>query len=63
VLGAAVATHLSVAELRAALAPLCPLWKIPKRWTVCEQLPVNARGKLDLAQIRSGLFPVGSEKS
>lgn len=47
VLGAVVATTLSVPNLRAVLHPDTAPWKIPKKWIVVSSLPLTARGKPD----------------
>jgi long-chain acyl-CoA synthetase len=57
VLGAAVATDKTVAAIREALLPVCPLWKTPTRWVTFDSLPLNGRGKVDTLKIRALLFP------
>ncbi|HUR59452.1 MAG TPA: class I adenylate-forming enzyme family protein [Opitutaceae bacterium] len=56
VLGAAVASDRSVAELRAELQADTPLWKIPKKWSVLAEFPLTARGKTDTPALRARVF-------
>jgi len=56
VLGAAVAADRPAADLRAALRADTAPWKVPKRWLLVPELPVNARGKTDTASLRRRLF-------
>lgn len=57
VLGTGVASARPVAELRVELAASLANWKIPRRWaTWPEGLPVNARGKTDVAAVRAKVF-------
>lgn len=56
VLGAAVVASRPVAELRAALLADSAAWKVPKRWTVLEQMPLTARGKIDTRQLYARVF-------
>jgi acyl-coenzyme A synthetase/AMP-(fatty) acid ligase len=55
-LGAALASDRTAAELRAELAPTTPAWKIPKRWIVLPALPLTARGKVDTRALYARLF-------
>lgn len=52
-LAAVVATDLSPAALRTALAATTAGWKIPERLVVVAELPVTARGKPDRAALRA----------
>jgi long-chain acyl-CoA synthetase len=56
VLGAAVATDRSAAELRAELLADTAAWKIPKRLLVVDALPLTARGKPDSRELQQMLF-------
>lgn len=56
VLGAAVVSARSPAELRAALLADSAPWKIPKKWAVLEQFPVTARGKTDVHALQAAVF-------
>lgn len=47
VLGAVVVSARPVTELRAALHPDTPGWKIPRKWVVAAALPTTGRGKID----------------
>ncbi len=40
-------------ELRDAAGQLLPAWKIPRHWRVVAQLPLNPRGKIDRAQVKT----------
>ena len=55
-LGAAVATDRTAAELRAALQADTAAWKIPKRLVTLPTLPVTARGKIDAHALRALVF-------
>ena len=55
-LGAAVATDRSLAELRAALRADTAPWKLPKRWLLLREFPVTARGKPDVALLSARVF-------
>jgi acyl-coenzyme A synthetase/AMP-(fatty) acid ligase len=52
-LAAVVATDLSPAALRTALAATMAAWKIPERLVAVGELPVTARGKPDRAALRA----------
>lgn len=56
VLGAAVATNRTAAELRAELFHDTAAWKIPKKWAVLPDLPLTARGKLDTRALQAAVF-------
>lgn len=56
VLGAAVATALSAAELRARVGAHLAGWKIPRALICLPALPLTARGKTDTAALRARLF-------
>jgi len=56
VLGAAVATDRTAAELRADLLTDTAPWKIPKKWIALSALPVTARGKIDAPALRARMF-------
>jgi acyl-coenzyme A synthetase/AMP-(fatty) acid ligase len=53
ILAAAVETVHTRADLERALAAQLPAWKWPKSYLIAHELPRTARGKLDLAAIRS----------
>ncbi|MBA4136947.1 MAG: hypothetical protein C0518_06490 [Opitutus sp.] len=55
-LGAALATTLSPAEIRAAARAHLPAWKMPKVLLTFPALPLTPRGKLETAALRQGLF-------
>ncbi len=57
VLGAAVATQRTAAELRYELLADTPAWKIPKRLVVLAALPLTARGKPDTRALLAIAFP------
>jgi len=63
VLGAAVATEISVADLRAALRVDTPAWKIPRKWKLLPALPVTARGKIDVTGLRMQVFGAAGGES
>jgi len=52
-LAAAVATELSVGELRAELGRRVAAWKIPERWVVLGEFPITARGKTDTRRLKT----------
>ena len=52
-LAAAVETTHSRVEIEKALATHLPAWKLPKTYVIARELPRNARGKLNLAALRS----------
>lgn len=56
VLGVAVATERSVAELRAELHADTAAWKIPKKWAVFSEFPLTARGKTDTRALHARVF-------
>ena len=56
VLGAAVATTRSAVELRAELLADTAAWKVPKKISVIDALPLTARGKTDSAALRARVF-------
>ncbi|HYC71185.1 MAG TPA: class I adenylate-forming enzyme family protein [Opitutaceae bacterium] len=57
VLGAGVASDRPVAELRSRLGASLAAWKVPRRWAAWPAgLPVNDRGKPDVAAIRAAVF-------
>ncbi len=56
VLGAAVVTVRSPAEIRAELLHDTVAWKIPKRWAVLGELPLTARGKTDTRALHARVF-------
>lgn len=56
VLGAALATERSVADVRNALAADTAPWKIPKRWSVLAEFPLTARGKPDPRALHAEVF-------
>lgn len=57
VLGAGVATSRQARELRHELGAMLAVWKVPRRWaTWPDALPVNARGKTDVATVRAAVF-------
>ena len=57
-LGAAVVTDRTAAELRAALQADTAAWKIPKRLVTLPTLPRTARGKIDVRELRAVVFGV-----
>lgn len=57
VLGAAVATALSPAELRARISLHLAGWKIPRALICLPELPLTRRGKTDTTALRARLFP------
>lgn len=56
ILGAAVVTRRTAAELRATLLADTPAWKIPKQWIMLTALPLTARGKADSPALRAMIF-------
>lgn len=57
VLGAAIASLRTVTGLRLELSRVLAGWKLPRRWaTWPDSLPVNARGKTDVAAVRAAVF-------
>jgi acyl-CoA synthetase (AMP-forming)/AMP-acid ligase II len=52
-LAAAVETTRPRAEIERALGALLPAWKLPKTYIIARELARNARGKLDLATLKS----------
>ncbi len=59
-LAATVETELSSREIEAALGERLPAWKLPKLLAVAREFPRNARGKVDLAALRSRIkLPAG----
>ncbi len=56
VMGAAVATTRTAAELRAALLVDTAAWKVPKKWLVRSEFPLTARGKTDSRALQRLLF-------
>jgi acyl-CoA synthetase (AMP-forming)/AMP-acid ligase II len=59
-LGAAVATSRSIAELRAALHADTASWKIPRKWLILPEFPLTARGKTDLRALQARVFEGGT---
>lgn len=55
-LGAAVATTRSVAELRTALHADTASWKIPRKWLIVPEFPLTARGKTDVRALQARVF-------
>jgi acyl-coenzyme A synthetase/AMP-(fatty) acid ligase len=55
-IAAAVQTQLSARELRSALKPVLPPWKIPHRWLLVDAFPVNARGKVCFKELQRRLL-------
>ncbi|HEY5742515.1 MAG TPA: class I adenylate-forming enzyme family protein [Terrimicrobiaceae bacterium] len=43
------------AELRTLCANNLPAWQVPRRWFFLEEIPLNARGKISRAELRSRL--------
>jgi len=58
-LAAAVATAVGPGELRAQLQGRIAGWKIPKKLVTLASFPLTARGKPDLAKVRSLLYRPG----
>lgn len=56
VLGAAVVSARSAVELRAELLADTAAWKVPKKLSVLDALPLTARGKIDSAALRTRVF-------
>lgn len=56
VLGAALATARTVAEIRGELLADTAAWKMPKRWTLLPELPLTARGKVDARALQRLVF-------
>jgi acyl-coenzyme A synthetase/AMP-(fatty) acid ligase len=56
VLGAALATDLTLAAVKAALRVDTAPWKTPKRWAVLHEFPVTARGKPDTRALEASVF-------
>ncbi len=56
VLGTAVVTDRTVAELRVELLADTAQWKIPKKWALLPALPITARGKTDVKAIALRVF-------
>ncbi len=56
ILGAAVVTGRTAAELRAELMTDTAAWKIPKKISVLASLPLTARGKADVPALRALVF-------
>ena len=52
-LAAAVATELTVGELRVELGRRVAAWKIPERWVVLGEFPITARGKTDTRRLKT----------
>jgi acyl-CoA synthetase (AMP-forming)/AMP-acid ligase II len=59
-LGAAVATSRSIAELRTALHADTASWKIPRKWLILPELPLTARGKTDVRALQARVFAGGT---
>lgn len=59
VLGAAVVSDRSSADLRTSLVADTAPWKIPKRLVVLSAFPVTARGKVDSSALRQHVFGKG----
>jgi acyl-coenzyme A synthetase/AMP-(fatty) acid ligase len=56
VIGAALATRRSAADLRTEVMADTAPWKIPKHWLVLPELPLTARGKVDARILAARLF-------
>lgn len=56
VLGAALATDLPLATIKAALRADTAPWKTPRRWAVLGEFPATARGKVDAQALRRRVF-------
>ncbi len=56
VIGTAVASNQTMADLRQALAADVPSWKVPKKWLVLPALPQTARGKMDTRALSAAVF-------
>lgn len=56
VLGAALATDLTLAAVKAALRVDTAPWKTPKRWAVLREFPVTARGKPATRALEASVF-------
>ncbi|HVU35885.1 MAG TPA: class I adenylate-forming enzyme family protein [Opitutaceae bacterium] len=59
ILGAAVITDRSVAEIRSALRSELTAWKVPKKIATLAGWPLTARGKTDLRILKRILFGAG----
>ena len=55
-LGAALATRLKAADIRAALRADMAAWKRPRHWLLVREFPLTARGKTDTEALRHGVF-------
>lgn len=51
-LAAAVVAALPVCEIKRSLQRRLPSWKRPRKWLQLEQMPLTARGKIDVAELR-----------
>ncbi len=56
VLGAALATDLPLAAVKAALRADTAPWKMPRHWLLLGEFPLTARGKTDTGALRQGVF-------
>jgi long-chain acyl-CoA synthetase len=50
---ACVAGDATEDELRKLCFRNLPAWQVPRRWFFCEEIPLNARGKISRADLRS----------
>jgi long-chain acyl-CoA synthetase len=50
---ACVAGDATEEELRRLCSGNLPGWQVPRRWLFCEEIPVNARGKISRADLRA----------
>ena len=55
-IGAAVASQKTAADLRHALVAELPSWKVPKKWLVLPALPQTERGKIATRALSAMVF-------
>ena len=56
VLGAAVVSDRSAADVRSALLSDTATWKVPRRWAMLREFPLTARGKTDTRALHAAVF-------
>ena len=56
VLGAAIATDLTIEVVKAALRADTAPWKTPKRWALVREMPLTKRGKIDTRALQDMVF-------
>lgn len=56
VIGAVLVGTRTAAEIRAALLSDTAPWKVPKKWAVLDEFPLNARGKVDTRALHAAVF-------